>query len=183
MRLLIFLVSIFVLVACASKSQDAVISIYPSVSESTIGAGRSIFITVDDVRASAVLGEMGEGGQIHTSQDLAATIGRSLVDAFAKQGFNISSAEDQNANEILVTLQDLSYSMDNNTLSTGIETKSSMKVVVENKGFIRTYNNSEQRTIPFSANADSNNSQLSNTLGSLVEKVINDQELLAALIK
>ncbi len=183
MRFLIFLVSIFVLVACASKSQDAVISIYPSVEESTIGAGRSIFITVDDARASAVLGEMGKGGQIHTSQDLAETIGSSLVEAFEKQGFNISSPNDQNASELLVILQKLSYSMDNNTLSTGVETKSSMKVVVEGKGFIRTYNNSEQRTTPFSANADSNNSQLSNTLGSLVEKIINDQELLAALTK
>ena len=183
MKTLIFLLSVIVLAACASKSQDAVISIYPSVDESTIGAGRSIFITVDDARASSMLGEMGEGGQIYTSQDLAATIGRSLVDAFTKQGFNISSPDDQNANEILVTLQDLSYSMDNNTLSTGVETKSSMKVVVEDKGFIRTYNNSEQRTIPFSANADSNNSQLSNTLGSLVDKIINDQELLIALIK
>jgi hypothetical protein len=56
-------------------------------------------------------------------------------------------------------------------------------VEVIGKSFLRTYSNSEERTIPFSVNEDSNNSQLSSTLGALVEKVLNDQELLNSLVR
>ena len=89
----------------------------------------------------------------------------------------------RNAVKMLVSLEDLSYSKDGKLVTTTVETKSRVKVDVSDKGFIRTYSNSEDRTVPFSANEASNNSQLRSILERMVEKIINDAELLAALIR
>jgi hypothetical protein len=70
-----------------------------------------------------------------------------------------------------------------NLVSTTVKTSSRVKVDVPDKGFIRTYSNEEERTIPFSVNEDSNNSQISGTLGALIEKIVNDPDLLAAMVK
>ena len=164
-------------------SQDAQIAIYPSVSPSNIGNNIPVFLTVDDTRSSAVLGSMGEGAQMTTSQDLAATIGVAVVNGLKAKGFDVGSMGNQNSTEVKVTLEDLSFSKDGNAISTTVGTTSKATVEVESKGFLRTYSNSEERTIPFSTNEDSNNSQLSSTLGALVEKMLNDQELLNALAK
>ena len=82
MKIIITLLGICILSACTSMSQDAQIAIYPSVSTSDIGNNIPVFLTVDDVRTSAVLGSMGEGAQMTTSQDLAQTIGAALVNVY-----------------------------------------------------------------------------------------------------
>lgn len=181
MKKIFILILITFISGCASSSQDATIGIYPRVTPSNIGAGTVLSITVDDSRSSGVIGTYGDGGQIATSQDLAETIGTVLVDSFSKQGFAVGSASNQNATRIMVSLEELSYTRDGNTLSTDVETKSRVRVEAVGKSFIRTYTNSESRTIPFGSNADSNNSQLSNTLSTMIEKIVNDGELLAAL--
>ncbi|MCP5382619.1 MAG: hypothetical protein H6912_09655 [Kordiimonadaceae bacterium] len=167
--------------ACATPSQDARIEIFPKVNPSDIGRGTTLAITVDDARSTGVIGTMGKESQIVTSQDLAELIGLSLVDSFSKQGFTVSSASDPSAVNMMVSLEDLSYSKDGNLVTTDVETKSRIKVDVSSKGFIRTYSNSEERTVPFSSNEDSNNSQLRSILENLVEKIVNDQELIGAL--
>ena len=174
---------IFILSACATPSQDARIEIYPNVGPSSIGNGISLSITVDDARSTGVIGSTGENSQIITSQDLAELIGLALVDAYSKQGFTVSAADNPNAVKMLVSLKDLSYSKDGNLVTTTVETKSRVKVDVSDKGFIRTYSNSEDRTMPFSANEASNNSQLRSILERMVERIVKDAELLGALVK
>lgn len=181
MKKIVALCAIFIVAACSTTSQDARLAIYPSVTESSIGNGIALSVTVDDARSTGVIGTYGEGSQITTSQDLAEIIGLALVDALTKQGFNVSAADADEAINILVSLEELTYSRDGNAVSTDVETASRVKVDASDKGFIRTYSNAEQRTIPFSANEDTNNSQLSSTLGSIIEKIVNDQELIAAL--
>lgn len=171
--------------ACASnKSQDALISAFPRVEESNIGSGKALSIRVNDDRSNRVIGRLGDGpdaAEITTSQNLAETIGVSLSDAFAKKGFRISSANDDSAIDVLVTLQELSYSLNRDTLSTDVETKSAANVVVQSKSFNRAYSNGLTRTIPFAPNEDSNNSQLSDTVTTLLEKIASDERLLDAL--
>ncbi len=180
----IFIIVILGLIsACAATSQNAVIEIYPSVIASTIGNGTAISITVDDGRTSGVLGNLGEGKTIMTSQDLSQTIGLALVESFKTKGFNVLSTNDQNVVQIMVTIEELIYEKGGNAIKTDVKTKSRARLEVKDKSFIRTYSNSENRTIPFSANADSNNSQLSSTLTALVEKIAGDNELLSAIIR
>ena len=167
--------------ACATPSQDARIEIFPSVTPSDIGRGISLAITVDDARPTGVIGTMGKESQIVTSQDLAELIGLALVDSYSKQGFTVTAASDPTAVKMMVSLEDLSYTKDGNLVTTDVETKSRIKVDVSSKSFIRTYSNSEERTVPFSSNEDSNNSQLRSILESMVEKIVNDAELLDAL--
>lgn len=177
----IYLLLVLFLSACASSSQDARIDIYPSVAPSNIGNGKSLSITVDDARPTAVIGKTSKTTQIITSQDLAETIGLALVDAYSKQGFSVSAANDPAAIKMMVALEDLSYTKDGNLVSTNVETKSRVKVDVSEKGFIRTYSNTEERVVPFSASEDTNNSQLRSIMERMVEKIINDAELIAAL--
>lgn len=179
----IYLLFVLLLSACASTSQDARIDIYPSVTASNIGNGIALSITVDDARPTAVIGSTGENTQITTSQDLAETIGMALVDAYSKQGFTVSAASEPNAIKMMVALEDLSYTKDGNLVTTNVETKSRVKVDVSEKSFIRTYSNSEERTVPFSANEDTNNSQLRSIMERMVEKIINDAELLGVLTR
>ncbi len=183
MKKIFALCAAILVAACSATSQDARISIFPSVMETDIGNGVSLSITVDDARRSPLIGTYRDGAEITTSQDLAETIGLALVDSFSKQGFNVSAANNPSAVRMVVTLEGLTYTYDGQTISSSAETTSRVRVDVAEKGFIRTYNNSEQRTIPFAANQDTNNSQLSSTLGSMVEKIVNDPELISALLK
>lgn len=183
MKKIIILTMLALLSACNTMSQDARIEIYPTVTASSIGNGVTLSIIVDDGRTSASLGDLGGGSTIMTSQDLSQTIGRALVDSFKEKGFAISSSNDPAAVQVMVTLEELNYTKNANTISTDVETKTRARVEVKNKGFIRTYSNSESRTIPFSANADSNNSQLSSTLRALIEKIAADNEILAAMVR
>lgn len=179
-KIVILIVSIFT-VSCASKSQDARIEIFPSVAESNVGNGVTLSVTVDDSRASGVIGTTGETTQIYTSQDLAQTIGLAMVDAYSKQGFNVSSASNPTAVGMLVTLEDLSYTRDGNLVTTTVNTTSRMKVELVGKNFGKIYNNSEERVVPFSSSEQTNNSQLRSILETMVERIVSDPELLAAL--
>ena len=120
----ILLVSIVaVLTACATSSQDAVISIFPKVTSSNIGDSIPLSISLEDSRSSNVIGtyggdqnssrqdiestiedsrstdaigKSGGGSQIYTSQDLARTIGVALVDSFSKMGFQLTDMDSPN---------------------------------------------------------------------------------------
>jgi len=179
----IYLLCVLLLSACASSSQDAKIDIYPSITASNIGNGVALSIIVDDARPTAVIGSTGKNTQITTSQDLAETIGLALVDAYTKQGFSVSGQSDPNAIKVMVALEDLSYTKDGSLVTTNVETRSRVKVDVSEKGFVRTYTNSEERVVPFSASEDSNNSQLRSIMERMVEKIINDAELLGVLTR
>ena len=181
MKKLTILIACLFTAACASSSQDAQIEIFPRVAESTIGSGITLSITVDDARASGVIGTTGETTQIYTSQDLAQTIGLAMVDAFAKQGFTVSAANNPMAIRMMVSLEDLSYTRDGNVVTTTVNTTSRMSVKVDDKGFGKNYSNSEERVIPFSSSEETNNSQLRSILESMVERIVSDEDLLAAL--
>lgn len=168
-------------VSCASTSQDARIEIFPNVAESTVGNGTTLSVTVDDSRQSGIIGTTGETTQIYTSQDLAETIGLAMVDAYSKQGFNVSAASNPMAVRMVVTLEDLSYTREGNLVTTTVNTKSRMRVELEGKNFGKSYSNSEERVIPFSSNEETNNAQLRSILETMVERIVNDEELLAAL--
>jgi uncharacterized lipoprotein YajG len=82
-----------------------------------------------------------------------------------------------------VFLEELNYTMDPGTIKTEVNTKSRVRVEAVDKGYIRTFSNSEQITVPFSASSDSNNSQLSNTLNTTIQRIIDDADLISALKK
>ena len=73
--------------------------------------------------------------------------------------------------------------MEGGTIKTEVETKSRIRVEAVEKGYKRTFSNSEQRTVPFSTNPESNNSQLSNTLNTTIQRIVDDVVLIAALKK
>lgn len=181
MKRLLILAMIGIIAACAASSQDAVISIYPKVNPSNIGAGIPLSISVEDSRSTGVIGTFGDGGQISTSQDMAMTMGIALVDSFSKMGFNVRNAGSTDAVHMHVFLEDLHYTMEGGTITTNVETNSRVRVEAVNKGFNRTYSNSEERKIPFSSNPATNNSQLSNTLNTTVQRIVSDNDLIAAL--
>lgn len=183
MKKILVIILMFSISACASnKSQDAIISAFPRVMDSNVGSGKALVIRVEDIRTNKVIGSLGEGAEISSSRNLAEIIGLALSDAYAKKGFRISSVNDSSAVDLLVTLQELSYTLNRDTLSTDVATKSAANVVVESTKFNRAYSNGLTRTIPFAPNEDSNNSQLSDTVTTLLEKIVNDEQLLEALV-
>lgn len=175
------LIACILMASCASSSQDAQIEIFPNVTESNTGSGIILSITVDDSRPSGIIGTTGETTQIYTSQDLAETIGVAMVDAFSKQGFSVSAASNPAAVKMMVALEDLSYTRDGNLVTTTVNTTSRMRVALEGKNFGKNYSNSEERVIPFSSSEETNNSQLRSILETIIERIVNDQELLAAI--
>ncbi len=181
MKKIFILISSILMASCASSSQDVRIEIFPSVAESNTGSGIILSVTVDDSRPSGVIGTTGETTQIYTSQDLAETIGLAMVDAFSKQGFSVSAASNPAAVRMTVALEDLSYTRDGNLVTTIVNTTSKMRVTLEGKNFGKNYSNSEERIIPFSSSEETNNSQLRSILETLIERIVSDQELLAAI--
>ena len=208
----ILLVSIlFFVTACGTSSQDAVISIFPKVNPSNIGDSIPLHVSVVDSRSSKVIGtygvndqnptsediestiedsratntarRFGGGSQIYTSQDLARTIGVALVDSFSRVGFSITDKNSTSAIHLHVFLEELNYTMDPGTIKTEVNTKSRVRVEAVDKGYIRTFSTSAQITVPFSASSDSNNSQLSNTLNTTIQRIIDDADLISALKK
>ena len=181
MKKLLIIAMVGIIVACAASSQDAVISIYPQVTPSNIGDGIPLSISVEDSRATGVIGTYGDGGQISTSQDMAVTMGIALVDSFSKMGFNVRGSDSIGAVHMHVFLEDLHYTMEGGTITTDVETNSRVRVEAVGKDFNRTYSNSEERKIPFSSNPATNNSQLSNTLNTTVQRIVSDNELIESL--
>ena len=179
----IALLILLLLPACGTPSQDAQIEIYPSVTPSSIGNGVSLSITVDDARPTGVIGAVDKDSQLVTSQDLAELIGVALVEAYSKQGFNVTAASNPGAVKMVVTLEDLSYTKDGALVTTTVATKSRVKVDVEGKGYSNTYSNNEERTVPFSANEATNNSILRSIMERMVERIANDANLLGVLIR
>lgn len=175
------LLCVLLLSACATSSQDAEIAIYPKVSPSNIGDGVPLSISVEDARPTGVIGYYGDGGQISTSQDLALTIGVALVDSFSRMGFQVTDVNGLNAVHLHVFLEELKYTTEGGTITSDVETTSRIKVEAVGKNFIRTYTNTEERKIPFSSSPATNNSHLSNTLNTTIQRIVSDQELMAAL--
>ncbi len=183
MKKIIILIACLIAASCASSSQDAQIEIFPRVESSNVGSGITLAITVDDSRSSGVIGTTSDTTQIYTSQDLAETIGLAMVDAYSKQGFNVSAANHPMAIRMMVSLDDLSYTRDGNVVTTTVNTTSRMSVRLEGKNFGKNYSNSEERVIPFSSNENTNNSQLRSILETMVERIVNDEELFNALTR
>ena len=179
----IALLILLILPACGTPSQDAQIDIYPSVTPSSIGNGVSLSITVDDARSTGVIGAIDEDSQLVTSQDLAELIGVALVDAYSKQGFNVTAENTPGVVKMVVTLEDLSYTKDGALVTTTVATKSRVKVDVANKNYSNTYSNNEERTVPFSANEATNNSILRSIMERMVERIANDANLLGVLTR
>ena len=179
----IALLILLILPACGTPSQDAQIDIYPSVTPSSIGNGVSLSITVDDARSTGVIGAIDEDSQLVTSQDLAELIGVALVDAYSKQGFNVTAENTPGVVKMVVTLEDLSYTKDGALVTTTVATKSRVKVDVANKNYSNTCSNNEERTVPFSANEATNNSILRSIMERMVERIANDANLLGVLTR
>jgi len=179
----IALIAVFILSACGTPSQDAQIEIFPAVTASNIGNGVALSITVDDARPTGVIGAVDEDSQLVTSQDLAELIGLALVDAYTKQGFNVTAANNPGAVRMVVSLEDLSYTKDGALVTTTVATKSRVTVNINDKGYSNTYSNSEDRTVPFSANEATNNSILRSILERMVERIANDANLLGVLTR
>ena len=181
MKKIVFLCVALTLAACSATSQDARISLSPVTEQSNIGRGSYISISVEDARQSPVIGTYGGGAPITTSQNLADTIGKALVDSYTKHSFNVTGSRTVNTTQMNVYLEGLTYTYNGHTISSSATTTSRVRVEVPGKGFNRTYTNSEDRTIPFAANQDTNNSQLSSTLRAMVEKIVSDEDLADAL--
>lgn len=175
------LLCVLFLSACAASSQDAEIAIYPKITPSNIGDGIPLSISVEDARPTGVIGYYGDGGQISTSQDLAMTIGVALVDGFSRMGFRLTDVNASDAVHLHIFLEELNYKMEGGTITSDVETTARVKVEAVGKNFIRTYTNNEERKIPFSSNPATNNSHLSNTLNNSIQRIVSDQELIAAL--
>jgi uncharacterized lipoprotein YajG len=181
MKKILILVLVGIISSCASSSQDAVISIYPKVTSSNVGSGIPLSISVEDSRSSGVIGTYGDGGQISTSQDLALTIGVALVDSFSSMGFTVTDVDGVGSVHLHVFLEELNYTMEGGTITTDVETHSRVKVEAVGKTFIRTYTNTEERKVPFSSSPETNNSHLSNTLNTTIQRIVSDDELIEAL--
>src|SRR5215813_6014015 len=81
---------------CAFVNQKATLRPQVTVASSSIGAGKTLALSVADERTKGVIGRRGVGGgmggSITTDQDVAALVRTQLADGLQRNGFAVTAA-------------------------------------------------------------------------------------------
>ena len=98
MRLLILLLTVLAIAACAAPSHEIHLAPSPEIEPATVGRNYVVALHVDDQRARSYLGrprqDEGGSGIIFTEQDVAEVVGSAVAEAFGQRGFRIRTGAD-----------------------------------------------------------------------------------------
>jgi len=178
--------------ACAFVPQTAELQPVVRVSPSDIGAGVPVAVTVVDERANTSLGRRGNGAlrgaEIHSDQDMVRLIEDVVAEGLASKGFRpvrAAEASDAPGSGLRVDLRALEYSTSTGFFTGGVHVEAALKASVmrEDVVYERVYRIAEEERTVVVPNASYNEKLLNTSLESLLLQMLEDEQLLRALVQ
>ena len=186
----IFLVFLMSLLAACATFAPQLVTVNPNVSvtESAAGLGKVVALKVIDARADKALGyrttRSDKDSAIITNQDVAKVVQLKIYDSLKKSGFNVDIV-DNGPRALKVEIRNLEYSVPTGSWTGGIRVLATLNVVVKNGD--TTYENLYQITnnerVVIKPDREKNEALINKTLSDVLQRLLQDQKLIALLAK
>jgi Uncharacterized lipoprotein len=173
--------------ACAFNPQTVKIAPVVSFPSSELGKGKEVFLTVVDERPKQILGHRGTAygaaAEITSNDDMATVIREKMSAGLSSNGFRVKTGSSLVSTSMKVEIRLIEYTTSTGFWTGGVHTRAAFKGVCKN-GF-REYGNlyrqeNEERVLVV-PDAETNEQWINRAVGQALDKIFNDQEMLACL--
>ena len=171
---------------CAFQQQAVRVSPELQVAESTIGAGRTVQLTVVDERPKSTLGTRGArgvGAELTLEGDLVATVRTAVEEGLRRHGF-VPVATDAGGRELRIEIRNLDYGINVGFWAGKLKVDCSLKGICQ-RGDARPYEKLHrgefQESIQVVQGQDANNHYVSSAVSAALNALLNDRDLMQCL--
>ncbi len=171
--------------ACAYSPQQ--ITINPSIDTDaeSYGQGRSVNVTVEDVRQNKALGSRGgiykETSIITLANDMGAAITRAAQAKLATQGFSVNAGESDASMKIMI--EELLYDVPESNIGKQVNLRAVMSVEVAagNESYTGRYRTNSERQTVVTPSMSKNEELINQLLSDTLVRLFSDPKLKAFL--
>jgi uncharacterized lipoprotein YajG len=181
------LLTISVLLAACTLSPQT-INITPSFDVSDLEKVNSkrLWIDVTDIRKDNTIGYRGgvyETASISTDTKTIDSIYREIAAAFNALGFVVVSNDSANTNKLIIEIEQLSYKVTEKKILWGIELFASIKATADTAAKKSTLTLQDRRTkdYPKFPSMEQNEEIINQLVSSLLQRLLEDKEMIALL--
>ena len=184
---LVFLLSL--LGGCALTPQKVLVNPDVRVIESEAGKGKTVALKVTDARPDKILGyrttRLDKDSIILTDSDIAKVVQEKLYEGLKKKDFNVDVLSEGAPRSLRVEVKTLQYSAPTGSWTGGIRIIATVNAVVKNGDM--TYENlyeveNKERVI-IKPSQEKNEELINKTLADVLQRMLQDQKLIALLAK
>ena len=180
--------AVVLLAGCALTSQQAVLKPELPLSRTDLGRGTAVALKVVDERPDQTLGHRGagmKGAKITTAQDVAEVFREKIVEGLKTYHFDPVPSTASIPKSLTIEIRLIDYSTSQGFATITVHTKTALKAIARDGGttyenFFRADHEERFAAIPF---AEENETLINKVLSEVVQKLFQDQELMAFLAK
>ncbi len=181
------LISLLMLTLNACMLNPQVIRVDPTLTEAKArpgSSGTSFRLLVQDQRDSYILGQRGsdaaQSGTVKSEKDISAGVQQKLSDAFTNVGFTI---DDNASNQLVVNVVRLNYLAYGSGRVNKVEVSAEINAsaVTADGNFSKQYKARHSQQVLKAPGKEKNEEIVNKVLGAVVQRVLDDEELLQYL--
>ncbi len=178
---LIFIVIILMTGGCAYMSHDVTIDPHYTASSAVTGQNRPVSLEVVDEREDQDIGRRtdmyGMGALITNEQDVADVFRSKISEALKAKGFEANSAD--TFPKLKVEVRAIKYTTSAGIMRGGFLARSAIKIIAKNgsETYEKMYRSSVEKKKFFLPFADSNRTQINDSINEVLEKFFQDESL------
>lgn len=171
---------------CAWSSQQITLNPTLGVNDSNLGAGRRVFVEVEDERRRKSLGTKlpQGGGELTSTVEPTAVVNDAVVQGLQKQGFSPWSAPGPDVSQLRIELRALDYEITQGFWSGGLDVDVAMKaicIVGDRREYEELHRGKHEENIQVVQSQSNNEYYINDALSQAINAVLNDRELVQCL--
>lgn len=184
----IFMPLMLLLTACAFQSESIALKPQVNVSATQIGMGKSIAVEVVDVRNDTSLGGRASGygpaANISLADDIVKVVKTEVSQGLMKKGFKVV-ADENNPRKLIVRIVGLQYQQRTGFWAISIIVTSSLEAVAQNNGknYQQMYRSRVEHQVLVTPTSGADTGYVNAAISDLLNKLLNDEQLLIFLAK
>lgn len=184
---LVFLLSL--LGGCALTPQKVAVNPDVLVMESETGKGKTVALKVTDTHADKILGyrttRLEKDSIILTDSDIAKVVQEKIYEGLKKYGFSVDVASADAPRLLRVEVKTLQYSAPTGSWTGGIRIIATLNAVVKNGDttYENLYQITNNETVIIKPSQGKNEELINKTLSDVLQRLLQDQKLIALLTK
>jgi uncharacterized lipoprotein len=177
------------LVGCAYTPHKVALRPAVVVAEANVGGDVEVAVKVVDERPEQSLGHrgtaFGKAAEITTDQDVAGIFHEQVVEGLKKKGFSPVVYAEDFPRRLKVEVRLISYSTSTGLWTGGVHTKAAIKAVASNneKTYEKLYRAENEVRKAFVPSAKTNIRLINEIVSQVLQKLFQDQDLMAFLAK